>query len=85
MTNKVQKINVVTQIFFLLHKTITEKRMKNRNLTTADEKYLVRSLNERLRLSPLKSDIRSVGQVPFLGAVNFAAKRLVARLKPFLA
>jgi len=61
-----------------LHETITEKRMKNRNLTTADEKYLVRSLNERLRLSPLKSNIHSVGQVPFLIAVNFDAERLDA-------
>ena len=40
--------------------------------------YLEKSLDEKLRLLPLKSDIRSVGQVPFLIAVNFDAEGLDA-------
>lgn len=38
--------------------------------------YLEKSLDEKLRLLPLKSDIRSVDLVPFFIAVNFDAEGL---------
>ena len=53
-------------------------RKKNRDLPTADKMYLWKSLDERLRLQPLKSDIRSVGQVPFLVVADFDVDRLEA-------
>lgn len=60
----------------MLQKIITGKRKKNKNLPIAHKMYLEKSLKGRLRLSPLKSDIRSVGQVPFLVAANFDVERL---------
>ena len=62
----------------MMQKMIMANRKKNRDLPTADKMYLWKSLDERLRLQPLKSDIRSVGQVPFLVVANFDVDRLEA-------